>query len=105
MIIIERDYDPVPVDPAEAVWHEKAATTSMRTSQPGWAWNGPAIPRYKPVFDGLFPDLSGRIWVRRPGPGVIRPDGVKDPVEGMNWWFTPYWVDSNIDALKVLYGV
>jgi len=96
MIIIERDYDPVPVHPDEASWHERARTTDMRSHQPGWAWNGPSIPRHKAAYDEFYLDLSGRIWVHRPGPGIIRPNGVKDPVEGSRWWLAPYWVDSNI---------
>jgi hypothetical protein len=100
--VIKRDYDPVPVDPDEAAWHKKADTISMRSAQPGWAWNGPAIPRYKAAFDGLYPDLSNRVWVHRPGPGVIQPDGVEDPIEGSRWWLAPYWVDSHIvDVFEV----
>jgi hypothetical protein len=95
MIVIERDYEPVPVDPEESDWYERAMTANMRNTQPGWAWNGAPIPRNKPAFDGLCPDLSDRVWVRRPGPGVIRPDGVEDPLEDdRNWWRDPYWVDT-----------
>ncbi len=97
MVVIERDYDPVLVDPEESRWHERAQTASMRSNQPGWAWNGAPIPKHKAAYDGLYPDLSDRVWVRRPGPGVIRPDGVADPLrdEG-NWWRDPYWVDTYI---------
>ena len=102
--IIERDYDPVPVHPDEAAWLEKAETTNMRSSQPGWAWNGPAIPRHKAAYIDLYPDLSNRVWVQRPGPGVIMPDGVEDPVAGSRWWLAPYWVDSSIVDVFELEG-
>ncbi|MFC1559109.1 6-bladed beta-propeller [Gemmatimonadota bacterium] len=95
MVVIERDYEPVPVDPDEALWHERAQTANMRNNQPGWAWNGAPIPRAKSAYDGLYPDLSDRIWVTRPGPGEIHPDGVENPLrdEG-DWWRNPYWVDT-----------
>jgi hypothetical protein len=97
MTVIERDYEPVPVEPAESRWYFESRTAGMRNNQPGWAWNGPPIPNHKAAYDGLYPDRSRRTWVRRPGPGVIRPDGVADPLnDERSWWRDPYWVDSYI---------
>ncbi len=98
MTVIERDYKPVPIDPEEARWHENAQTANMRNNQQGWAWNGAPIPKHKAAYDGLYPDRSERVWVRRPGPGMIRPDGVADPLgdNDTSWWQNPYWVDTYI---------
>jgi hypothetical protein len=71
---------PVPVSAEERAEHEKYIQLMMRTSDPSWTWNGPAIPRTKPVFSGILCTLDGRIWVRRhvaserrPPPDSIRP--------------------------------
>jgi len=95
MVVIEREYEPVAVDPAESRWYFDANTANMRSTQPGWAWNGAPIPGHKAAYDGLYPDLNNRVWVRRPGPGVIQPEGVSDPLrDERSWWRNPYWVDS-----------
>ncbi|MFC1530555.1 6-bladed beta-propeller [Gemmatimonadota bacterium] len=94
-VVVEREYEPVPVDPAEERWYFDAYTANMRNTQPGWAWNGAQIPNHKAAYDGLYPDLSDRVWVRRPGPGVIKPDGVEEPLrDERSWWRNPYWADS-----------
>lgn len=93
--VVEKEWDPVPVQPEEGRWHERAATANMVRQFPGWAWNGRAVPNHKPAYDGLFPDRSGRIWVRCPGMGIIQEDGVKDPFEESGSWRNPYWVDTH----------
>jgi len=92
--VIEKNWEPVPVLPEEANWHERAATANMVRQFPGWAWNGPAIPGHKPAFYRLLADLSGRIWVLRPGPGQRQEGGVEDPLEDPQWWRNPYWIDT-----------
>ena len=67
--VLEKVWDPVPVQPDEARWYRNLETASMREVNPGWAWRGRSIPAHKPVFDSFFADRSGRIWVRRYGPG------------------------------------
>ena len=60
---IERQSTPIPVSDAERD-HELESTVRMiRLSVPGWNWNGPSIPRDKPVFKGLLSGRDGRIWV------------------------------------------
>lgn len=66
---VEKSWQPVPVDAAEADWQRKSATANMRNTQPDWTWNGPEIPDAKPAFSQFVADHSGRIWVQRPGPG------------------------------------
>ncbi len=96
IVVIERDYVPVPVDPDEARWHERAETAGLRGVQPGWAWNGKQIPAHKPPFDYFTADRSGRIWVQRPGPGRRVEGGVEDPLSSSasGWYRNPLWVNT-----------
>lgn len=38
-------------------------TEEMRTTAPNWSWNGPDIPKTKPVYQELFVGGDGRLWV------------------------------------------
>ena len=90
------DYEPVGVQRAEADWWERAETANMRGMQEGWAWNGPGIPATKPAYDRLQPDLNGRIWVRRVGPGIKLPGCAEDPFEDSGWYRNPCWRDEYV---------
>ena len=72
--VVEKAWEPVPVDPDEAAWRRRSAVQAMREVDPEWTWNGPAIPPYKPAFGQLVPDHSGRVWVTRAGRGVYDPE-------------------------------
>lgn len=61
---IERAVEPVPVLPEEKANQRERTTWNMRRTDPGWSWNGPAIPDVKPAFRSLFVDEDGRIWVQ-----------------------------------------
>jgi hypothetical protein len=63
--IIERGVPPVPVRPEEAEELRSSVSERMARTQPGWQWNGPAIPREKPYYSLLTVSADGRIWVRR----------------------------------------
>jgi hypothetical protein len=94
ILAIERQTEPVPVQPAERSWWEACTTAGLRLAQPGWAWNGPAIPTAKPLINDVFLDQDGRLWVRRPGPGVIFDGRLSDPYENpMQAFLHPYWGD------------
>jgi hypothetical protein len=67
---IGRAWEPVPVDPAEKSDAEERITANMRSSFPGWRWNGPPTPGHKPPFRGIFAGDDGRIWVLLSQPGV-----------------------------------
>ncbi len=95
-VICERPEVRVPVLPEEAEWHRRKVTASMRRNQPGWAWNGPEIPRYKPAYSDLIPDRSDRIWVVRQGPGVYHPEGVANPLTSDGYWQNPLYTDSTL---------
>jgi hypothetical protein len=62
---IEREVDPVPVDPDEKAAWKESITANMRRMSPGWRWDGPAIPDTKAAFRQLEVGLDGRIWVLR----------------------------------------
>jgi hypothetical protein len=71
---------PVTVSAEERAELEKYIQLMLRTTDPRWTWNGPAIPRNKPVFSSIMCTLDGRIWVlrhvaseRRPPPDSTRP--------------------------------
>jgi hypothetical protein len=105
MTVIEREVEPVPVDPAERSWHEAFITAEMKHYQPGWAWNGPPIPRTKPYFSALWPDRSGRIWVARPGPGIRLEDGMEHPADRRDFRQHPLWSSSGcIDIFEAATG-
>lgn len=73
--VVERYWDPVPVDPDEYESYEAYTTASIRSYHPGWSWNGPAMPEHKPAFTAFYPGKSGRILVVRRGPGERRDPG------------------------------
>jgi hypothetical protein len=62
-VIFRKTHNPIPVLPAEAAEIRAGITAHARSRQPGWIWNGPAIPQRKPVFKDLSVDGDGRIWV------------------------------------------
>jgi len=92
--VVEMNWDRVPVDPAEARWYRARTTAELRTTLPGWAWNGREIPRYKPAYDELFPDRSGRIWLQRQGPGAHLVDGIDDPDDRAEFTTHPAWKET-----------
>lgn len=62
---IERDLEPVPVDPDEKANAREIATAEMRQVNPSWRWDGPPIPDVKPLFSDVRPAGDGRLWVQR----------------------------------------
>ena len=86
---ITRTIDAVPVQAAEKAAEEERVLRNMRRTQPGWSWQGPAIPDAKPFFGTLTVAHDGRIWVqvRQPGerqpadPSAEREPGAPPPVD------------------------
>lgn len=84
---IQRAFEPVPVLAAERDNVRERLIYNMRETEPGWDWDGPAIPATKPAFQSLMVDGDGRIWTRlyteaeripdeeieRPDPGTQAP--------------------------------
>jgi len=91
---VEKNWQPVPVQSDEADWFKRSATANMRNTQPDWTWTGADIPTHKPAFSDLRADLSGRIWVQRPGPGYhVEEECNEDPEPGEPFG-TPCWQAS-----------
>lgn len=91
---VEKAFEPVPIAGAERDWHIEQVTAQMRDGNPEWTWDGPEMATVKPAFGQFVADLSGRIWVIRPGGGVQNPDCEKDPETGV--WDPPCWTNSNV---------
>ncbi len=83
MIRVIKSWEPIPVDPEESAWRKRSTTANMRSTQADWSWSGADIPSTKPAFSQLLADFSGRIWVRRPGPGYhVEEECNEDPQPG-----------------------
>ena len=67
---IEREAEPVPLDPDERANAEEIAVAEMRRMDPSWRWNGPPIPRTKPLVAAIRAAADGRVWVQRSARGV-----------------------------------
>ncbi len=67
-LVIRRDLPAVAVEDRERDEEEKLITFSMRQTEPGWVWNGPALPRTKAPLLGLFAARDGRIWAQVAAP-------------------------------------
>lgn len=89
---VVREYEPIALSAAERNWHIEQITAQLREGDPEWTWQGPEMAAVKPAYGQLLPDLSGRVWVGRPGPGVENPDCEKQPDTGV--WSPPCWADS-----------
>jgi hypothetical protein len=64
LVSIRRDAAGPPVTAAERDSARDKITSDLRKVQPNWSWNGPAIPRTKPVYSDLLVDGEGRLWVQ-----------------------------------------
>jgi len=92
--VVEKKWDKVQVQLDEARWYHDRSTAQFRGIMPGWAWNGPEVPRYKPAFVGLLPDRSGRIWVRRQGPGIHLEGCDEHPEDSSAFYRNPCWKET-----------
>jgi hypothetical protein len=80
---ILRDAESVRVAGGERAYQERRVTQNLRTTEPNWSWNGPAIPDTKPLWRDVFVSEGGRYWVRRHVPARERENLGYDPsVEG-----------------------
>lgn len=60
---IEKDWLPVPVNAADAAERRRSIEDRFRRRFPGWSWNGPDVPDFKPAFRSILVAEDGRIWV------------------------------------------
>lgn len=80
-LIIERAAEASPVTAGEKAEEEARVTRNMRSTQPNWRWNGPAIPDRKPYFTDVHAARDGRLWVTIPQAGVEVEDLDHDPTD------------------------
>lgn len=76
---IVRDAPEVPVPDEERAWDQERITFNLRMTDPGWTWNGPAIPAVKPPVRDLHVARDGRIWVRVSTPSEPIPEAEREP--------------------------
>ncbi len=77
-VLIERRSPPVPVSDEERDLERERITWSMRNVDPGWTWNGPALPETKSPLSGLFLARDGRIWAQVAVPSQRIPEAELD---------------------------
>jgi len=66
-LVVERDVEPIPVEPGEAEFRRRWTLKNMRTSiDPGFNVDLD-IPDHKPAFRALAPSADGGTWVERRG--------------------------------------
>jgi len=89
--IIERRWDPVPVDDEEwEYWTQRQRAYGLSSNpawRPGWSDD---VPRHKPAFSWLHAGRSGRILVVREGPSRRIEPCTEDPQSGDSD-FVPCW--------------
>lgn len=79
-IRIEREHEPVAVLADERAYWTAQIETAMRSVEPAWRWNGPAIPANKPAYRELEVALDGRIWVQLNTAGEPIPQAELSPL-------------------------
>jgi len=79
--VVSRDWEPVPVEPAEATWRKRWRVAATRERYPDWNWNGDEVPSHKPAYNLLIPAASGETWVARSGPSRRQDSCVEDPLD------------------------
>ena len=89
---IQRAYQPVPVGAGEKANTRERVTHNMRQTDPGWDWDGPAIPDVKPAFRSVMVDADGRIWVDLYAPAepipaeeIVEPEPGADEAPPARW--------------------
>ena len=92
MLRIQRDAAPIPVSAGERANQRARIAHNMRQTQPGWDWDGPAIPDTKPMFRNMMTDQDGRLWVhlhavaeRIPDEEIERPDPASNDPPPEEW--------------------
>ena len=68
--VVQRYWNPIPIPDGHRAYQKTIAMGMLRQAEPGYQWNGPAIPSTKPAFIGFFGDHNGRIWVIRQGRSI-----------------------------------
>ncbi|MGD8817536.1 MAG: 6-bladed beta-propeller [Acidobacteriota bacterium] len=79
-LVVEKYWDPVPVDPEQADWERRATIARLRGRYPDFTWDGAGMPDHYPPYARLLGSESGEVWAVRNAPGVRVEDCVEDPL-------------------------
>jgi hypothetical protein len=94
-MIVEKVWDPVPLERAEGGWHRDLLRADVADADETSGWDPDSMPpSHKPAFEELVPDEDGRIWAIRAGPGIRPPDCNEHAVEPAEFRNAPCWFDS-----------
>jgi hypothetical protein len=63
IVSVRRDVQPQRVSADERAEARSKVESQMRRVDPGWSWNGPDIPRFKPAFENVAVGADGRVWI------------------------------------------
>jgi hypothetical protein len=63
IVSVRREVQPERVSAEERNDARSKIESQMRRVDPGWNWNGPDIPRFKPAFENVAIGTDGRVWV------------------------------------------
>lgn len=92
VMVIEKDWDPVPVDGGEADWHRRRLTAQWRAAtSPSWMWLGGEIPSHKGAFKHVVPTADGRFWAIRQMAGESLDGCDTDPDDFYAYDENPCW--------------
>ena len=73
-MIVEKNWDPVAVDPGEVAFRADMAVSNFRRMAPDFQLDESKVPAHKAAFTRFRADRSGRVWVVRQGPSRPDPD-------------------------------
>jgi len=90
-IVVERAYEPVPIEEAERQEAIRSSQEFMRSYRDTESWEGPPVPEHKPAYVRFMPTRSGELWVIRPGPSEIYGH---DVLTGDPKWRDTYTIDA-----------
>lgn len=79
---IGRDWEPVPVGPAEQEFWTRGITAQFRQRNPDWRWTAPPVPEHKPAWRQILVGSDGRYWVKTSQPSTSAPAPEHSPA----WW-------------------
>jgi hypothetical protein len=91
---ITRDVPPIPVPVGEAEQIREGTVRNIRrNNNPAFEWNGPAVPRTKPVINAINVGADGTIWVFRPAPSIERK---ADPETEKRTGYATEWASATV---------
>ncbi|MGD8330502.1 MAG: 6-bladed beta-propeller [Acidobacteriota bacterium] len=92
VLIVDREWQPVPVAPGEADWQTRRLTAMWRAAvNEEWAWVGDPVPPFKGAYRAIVPTRDGAFWVVREAPGERVAQCNEDPADYYGFEEAPCW--------------